>query len=551
MHKRFTLRQILIVSFSLVCVLPVATLAIWLHFGVQQHALDEAREKHQILSQNLVIPIHTYLLGARQSLASLGVFLEQAENPNASASFTKQQHYFRSILILSEQGTARRLTTATNTHTTLGDARLRALALPYWKHRSRTQSSVIRDPYTGEPTVLFVEPMGKNLLVGLLDLQPVIRLGQQVKFGEQGYAAITDQLGNVVLHPHRHWINEIKNIAELPVIQLGLQGNTGVTHFYSPFMQQEMIAGYAAVPEFNWVIITPQPLAEFQNRAYGLLRTVAWVLSAAVLIALLLAVCISCWIAHPIAALANAMQRLPNNAYQDDFEVMSPVAPREFDSLQQRCKQMAQEVRDAITQRDDMNKELAQLVDHATRGLQDANNRLSQQALVDDLTQLSNRRALWQRISDLEQAQADTYLPVQVLLFDLDNFKEVNDTLGHAAGDKVLMHVANILERETREGDFVVRYGGDEFLVIMHRCTPGTAQERADLIRRAVCSQPMIIEGRTIIIDMSVGIAESESELSRPSFNELLIAADQAMYHSKAKNKRRSPLYCVQTPDLL
>lgn len=545
MRKRFTLRQILILSFSLVCVLPVATLAIWLHYGIQQHALDEAREKNQILSQNLAIPIQTYLQDARLSLANLGGFLEQPENPKATSNAAKQQHYFRSILLLNEHGITRRLTTSTHTQTTLGDARLSALALPYLGSRSRTQTQVIRDPYSGEPTVLFVQPLGKDLLVGLLDLQPVVSLGQQVKFGERGHAAITDQLGNIVLHPNPHWIKEIKNIAELPIIQAALQGETGVMRFYSPFIKQDMIAGYASVPEFNWVIITPQPLAEFQARAYAMLRTVAWVATAAVLLALLLAVIISCWIAHPIAALATAMQRLPNNGYQDDFEVMSPVAPREFDSLQQRCKQMALEVRSAIGQRDDMNIELAQMVDRATRGLQDANSQLTQQALIDDLTQLSNRRALWQRISDLEQAQADSYLPVQVLLFDLDNFKDVNDTLGHAAGDQVLMHVASILERETREGDFVVRYGGDEFLVIMHRCTPGTAHERANLIRRAVRSQPLIIEGKTIIIDMSVGIAESESKLSRPSFNELLIAADQAMYVSKAKNKQRNPLYCI------
>ena len=545
MRKRFTLRQILIISFSLVCVLPVAILAIWLHYGIQQHALDEAREKNQILSQNLAISIHTYLQGARLSLTSFSGFLEQPENPKATANVAKQRHYFRNILLLDEQGISRRLIASTDTQTTLGDARLSALALPYLGSRHRTQTQVIRDPYSGEPTVLFVQPLGKNLLVGLLDLQPVISLGQQVKFGEHGHAVITDQSGNVVMHPNPHWIKEIKNIAEFPIIQLGLQGKTGVMRFYSPFKKQDMIAGYAAVPEFNWVIITPQPLAEFQARAYALLRTVAWVMAAAVVIALLLAVIISCWIAHPIAALANAMQRLPQNNYQDDFAVMSPVAPREFDSLQQRCKQMAQEVRSAICQRDEMNRELARLVDRATRGLQDANSQLTQQALIDDLTQLSNRRALWQRISDLEQAEADSYLPVQVLLFDLDSFKDVNDTLGHAAGDQVLMHVASILERETREGDFVVRYGGDEFLVIMHRCTPDTARERADLIRRAVRSQPLIIEGKTIVIDMSVGIAESESQLSRPSFNELLIAADQAMYVSKAKNKQYNPLHCI------
>ena len=231
MRKRFTLRQILILSFSLVCVLPVATLAIWLHYGIQQHALDEAREKNQILSQNLAIPIQTYLQDARLSLANLGGFLEQPENPKATSNAAKQQHYFRSILLLNEHGITRRLTTSTHTQTTLGDARLSALALPYLGSRSRTQTQVIRDPYSGEPTVLFVQPLGKDLLVGLLDLQPVVSLGQQVKFGERGHAAITDQFGNVVLHPNPHWIKEIKNIAELPIIQANQAAAQSV---YSP-----------------------------------------------------------------------------------------------------------------------------------------------------------------------------------------------------------------------------------------------------------------------------------------------------------------------------
>lgn len=171
--------------------------------------------------------------------------------------------------------------------------------------------------------------------------------------------------------------------------------------------------------------------------------------------------------------------------------------------------------------------------------------KLAQQALIDDLTKLSNRCALWKRISDLEQVQEDSYLPVQVLLFDLDNFKDVNDTLGHAAGDQVLMHVAAILEKETREGDFVVRYGGDEFLVVMHHCSPGIANERAQVIRRAVLAQPLTIEGKSISIHMSVGIAESESKRSCPSFNELLKAADKAMYATKAKNKLRNYLASV------
>lgn len=175
----------------------------------------------------------------------------------------------------------------------------------------------------------------------------------------------------------------------------------------------------------------------------------------------------------------------------------------------------------------------------ATRNLQEANSRLTAQTLIDDLTKLSNRRALWKRISDMERSSPETYLPVQVLLFDLDNFKEINDTHGHAAGDQVLMHVAAILAQETREGDFAVRYGGDEFLIVMHHCLAATARHRADTIRDAVLARPIKIDGQPLSISMSMGIAESESRLSRPSFAELLKAADKAMYAAKNKKPPR------------
>jgi diguanylate cyclase (GGDEF)-like protein len=183
-------------------------------------------------------------------------------------------------------------------------------------------------------------------------------------------------------------------------------------------------------------------------------------------------------------------------------------------------------------------------VNYATKSLQEANAKLATQVFIDDLTKLNNRRALWQRVSDMEQASPESYSPVQVLLFDLDNFKEINDTYGHAGGDQVLSHVAAVIDSETREGDFVVRYGGDEFLIVMRHCLATMAQQRAEAIRDAVLSTPILMDGRPIVITMSVGIAESESRLSRPSFTELLKAADEAMYVAKRQGRNR--IYLVK-----
>ena len=538
MPYRPSLRQILIAAFAALCVLPVLTLAVWLYFGVQNRVLDEARDKNQLLAQNLATPIQTYLVAARQSLAGLSYWLEHSNDTDLAAA-ASQQHYFHHLLLISREGTLRRWSSTSDTQAAQADATLVHIAEPFFDRKQAAQSGVIRNPYGGAPTVMFSYPLGDKMVIGLFDLQPVIALGQRIKFGEKGHAVITDQFGNVVLHPNSKWIGEIRNISDWPIIRSGLEGKTGVSRFFSPFLKQDMVAGYAAVPGFNWVVITPQPLSEYQERGNAMLRTAGWIALASIAIGMMLAAVLSGWIAGPISALAEMMRRLPYNGYQTQFQELATLAPRELDTLQRSSAQMARDITSSLTLRDNMNQELKRQVEEATRNLQEANTRLAAQAFIDDLTKLSNRRALWKRISDLERTSPETYLPIQVLLFDLDNFKEINDTFGHVGGDRILTEVAGVLARETREGDFVVRYGGDEFLIIMNHCLAATAQHRAETIRQAIMEHPIEIDGKRISVSLSVGIAESESRLSRPTFAELLKAADMAMYATKRKKPKQ------------
>jgi diguanylate cyclase (GGDEF)-like protein len=541
---RPSLRQILITAFVVVCTLPILTLAGWMYYGVKSNTLQEAQDKNQILSQNLATPIYTYLASARQTLAIFNVLITHADDPNLMVAVAARQNNFDTVLFLSQDGIIRRWPETAAYYSATGDAALLAQAQPLFAAKREAHSGVMHNPYTGTPTVLFMQPVPNGYVVGLLNLKPIMELGRRIKFGKHGHAAITDQYGRLVLHPNGRWVDEMRSLADWPIIQAGLRGETGVGTFYSPFIKQDMVAGYATVPEFNWVVITPQPLAEFQQRAYATLRKAAWVAAGSLLVALLLAVAVSCWVTHPIVVLANMVKRLPLTAYQADFHELGKLAPRELDMLQHSSAHMAREIRSAIKLRDNLNFELKHQVDYATKGLLEANAKLATQVFIDDLTKLNNRRALWQRVSDMEQSNPDSYSPVQVLLFDLDNFKEINDTYGHAGGDQVLSHVAAVIDGETREGDFVVRYGGDEFLIVMRHCLAATAQQRAEAIRDAVLSKPIVMDDRPIVITMSVGIAESESRLSRPSFTELLKAADQAMYVAKRQGRNR--IYLVK-----
>ncbi len=154
---------------------------------------------------------------------------------------------------------------------------------------------------------------------------------------------------------------------------------------------------------------------------------------------------------------------------------------------------------------------------------------LAKQASQDPLTGLKNRRRFEEDLR-AELARSHRYgTPGALLMLDLDNFKRVNDTLGHPAGDRVLTEVASILRNRTRETDVVARIGGDEFALVLPNCSPAEARTVADEIDAAIrdhCS-----DGSQELA-ASVGIANF-GQGKRLGFEALIARADAAMYETK------------------
>ena len=156
-------------------------------------------------------------------------------------------------------------------------------------------------------------------------------------------------------------------------------------------------------------------------------------------------------------------------------------------------------------------------------------------AMHDALTGLPNRRSLMDR---LERRLAVDGRPAELslLFIDVDAFKGVNDSLGHDAGDAVLVHVANQIRAATRTHDLVARLGGDEFVVVCDGATPEEAAEIASRIVDAI-KQPTFAAGRIITVTASVGLAAAGDAVSA---SDLLRSADVAMYRAKAAGRDRS-----------
>ena len=166
----------------------------------------------------------------------------------------------------------------------------------------------------------------------------------------------------------------------------------------------------------------------------------------------------------------------------------------------------------------------------AARALHDAERR----AVVDPLTGLRNRREFERALSAYGPRSPD---PATLIYVDLDHFKRLNDTLGHAAGDAALQHVARLLEAAVRDGDLVARIGGEEFAVWLPRAGLREGMEVAERIRRSVAEKPLAWSGSPYPLTTSCGIA-SFPELVGDVLN-LPAAADAALYRAKQAGRNR------------
>ena len=155
---------------------------------------------------------------------------------------------------------------------------------------------------------------------------------------------------------------------------------------------------------------------------------------------------------------------------------------------------------------------------------------LTRLATHDDLTGLHNRRHFERELArelKLTRRHGGT---AAVLLLDLDDFKAINDTHGHAGGDALLRHVAEVLRGRLRETDVIARFGGDEFAILLRHTPVESAERVAVLLREELDRRPAFIGGATITVRASVGVAAVDAALEA---GETLHHADQEMYRDK------------------
>ena len=174
---------------------------------------------------------------------------------------------------------------------------------------------------------------------------------------------------------------------------------------------------------------------------------------------------------------------------------------------------------------------------------------LAWQATHDPLTGIANRRAFESRLDGLTAAAAENCAPFALLVVDLDQFKVVNDTCGHAAGDELLRKIGAALQRELRDSDLLARLGGDEFSILLTDCSLLQAAGVAEAVRVAAQDLAFAWNQRAFRITASIGLVYTDQGLIKTE--ELMRAADMACYLAKQKGRNRVHLHRPDDQDLM
>lgn len=280
----------------------------------------------------------------------------------------------------------------------------------------------------------------------------------------------------------------------------------------------------------GWVALDVSRSATLQSQREAILRSLA-ILLAGLVASLFLAWRIGRQITRPILALTHAVSRI-GEGHLDERVAQDSNA--ELGMLQRGVNHMASHL-------EAMHGQMQEKIDMATA-------RLVYQASHDALTGLINRREFELRLERALQTALQQGREHVLCYMDLDQFKVINDTCGHAAGDELLRQLALLLKGNLRERDTLARLGGDEFALLLENCGVADALEVADSFRNEVQRFRFKWGDRVFSIGMSVGMVAIDRASSDVA--SLLTAADAACYVAKDRGRNQIHLYEIRDSDL-
>lgn len=278
----------------------------------------------------------------------------------------------------------------------------------------------------------------------------------------------------------------------------------------------------------GWTLRVEAPYDHAFAPVLTVLRRLLLIDVGVVALASLLAYAITTRIVRPIEALSDAARRLAGGRF--DRQIPETGRHDEIGLLTRTFNEMARRLQRSQADLEAANRRLRD----QNQNLQASNEVLEQLSITDGLTKLHNHRFFQDHLTREIKRATRTGDPLSMILLDIDDFKRLNDRLGHAAGDEALQCIAEALAEAVRDSDLLARYGGEEFAIVASSVDLAGATVLAEKLRSAVAKKAFTPGDavRPVTLSVSVGVAQYKGD--RKAF---FRAADQALYRAKADGK--------------
>jgi len=343
----------------------VLLLGAWVERSVLDREMAAVTEKHLLLAQNLTRGLDRYAEDSRAVFTFLSA-TAGAATPAAAVVDLARRIGFRHFCFLDATGRVHLNWKITDDSRKQLSSEIKTQLLAAASGEPAF-SDVMADA-TGRPTLFLTQRMASGrTAVAALSLDYIRQSQKSIAFGRKGHAAIVDRRGNVIAHPREDWERQIKNIAKVEPVARMMQGKSGVTTFFAPAVNMDMVTGYATVPSTGWGVMVPQPMAELQDMADQVHRMAIGIIIVGFVAAALISWLLAGLLTGPVRAAIAAAQDIAKGNLDTQVPAFASSAPAEFQELGAAFNRMAQDMAAASRQRDKAEQECAHALFSADR----------------------------------------------------------------------------------------------------------------------------------------------------------------------------------------
>lgn len=354
------------------------------------------------------------------------------------------------------------------------------------------------------------------------------------QIGLTGFVVLVDVNNNILFHPEPKWVKEPISISQLGFSDFNArQFKVEQPTFVRLSNGQEYMLSYLWDPGTRIGFIALQPRLEVEAAVSVVRRNMLILLAVLMVVMTVLSAWLSTLLARPLHVLSEKMLLVKNGNWDvasgihrgDEIGLLADI----FDNMRESIRKYIQELG---AHKDRLELEVAA----RTEELKKANKVLQLMSRTDDLTGIPNRRDIMEKIRyETYRAQRNNR-PFGLILGDIDKFKSFNDTYGHDCGDGVLRSVAQAMRAMLRKHDYIARWGGEEFLVVLPETDEEGAKIVAERIRARVESTENLFAGKTLRVTITLGLAMFDPRLG---VERSIALSDKALYRGKERGRNR------------